>query len=226
MINSPLDITWHTGLVALWLILVGGLSEGARRLGCSPETTRKIVHIGAGHVILFAWWLAIPMWIGVLASVLFAGVALMSYRLPILPGINSVGRKSLGTFFYALSIGLVIGWFWPLQQPFYAVIGILIMCWGDGLAALVGQRWGRHPYQLLSEKKSWEGSLTMLVVSFGVTAVVLVPLQGMDWPTWAVAGCVAIAATVLEAFSKLGIDNLSVPVGAAALAFGLNSLWL
>ncbi|MEO0456234.1 MAG: diacylglycerol/polyprenol kinase family protein [Cyanobacteria bacterium P01_A01_bin.114] len=226
MMNASLEIAWHTGLVALWLLLVGGLSEGARRLGYSPEITRKIVHIGAGHVILFAWWLAIPMWIGLLASVLFAGIALASYRLPILPGINSVGRKSLGTFFYALSIGLVIGWFWPLHQPFYGVIGILIMCWGDGLAALIGQRWGRHPYQLLSEKKSWEGSLTMLIISFGVTAAVLIPIQGSIWQTWAVSGCVAIAATILEAFSKLGIDNLSVPIGAAALAFGLNLLWL
>jgi len=33
---------------------------------------------------------------------------------------------------------------------------------------------------------------------------------------------VAVIATALEAFSLLGIDNLTVPLGSAALAFFLN----
>ncbi|NEP17334.1 MAG: phosphatidate cytidylyltransferase [Leptolyngbya sp. SIO4C1] len=218
-------MAWQIGIVAVWLGTVGGLSEAARRLGYEAELTRKIVHIGAGHVILLAWWLAIPAWMGIAASVFFAGVALLSYQLPILPGINSVGRKSLGTFFYAVSIGLVMGWFWPLQQPYYGVIGILVMCWGDGLAALVGQRWGRHPYQLLGEKKSWEGSLAMLLTSAVVILAVLASIQGLSWQTGGVALTAAIAATGLEAFSKLGVDNLSVPVGTAAIAFSLNTFF-
>ena len=35
---------------------------------------------------------------------------------------------------------------------------------------------------------------------------------------------IALFATALEAFSKLGIDNLTVPVGSAALCFYLNQL--
>lgn len=207
-----------------WLAVVGGLSEGLRRLGYEAELTRKVVHIGAGHVILFAWWLAIPAWIGMVASGLFSAVALLSYRLPILPGINSVGRKSLGTFFYAVSIGLLIAWFWPLQQPHYAAIGILTMTWGDGLAALVGQRFGQHPYQIWGEKKSWEGSLTMLLVSYAVCGGVLLAVQGGGMATWGAALAGAIAATLLESASKYGIDNLSVPLGTAAVCFGLNYL--
>ena len=110
---SPLLI--QCAIVLLWLAIVGGVSEALRRLGYGPEITRKVVHIGAGHVILLAWWMAVPAWIGIVASVLFSGVALLSYQFPLLPGINSVGRKSLGTFFYAISIGLLIFWFWPLQ---------------------------------------------------------------------------------------------------------------
>ncbi|MBE9078858.1 phosphatidate cytidylyltransferase [Romeria aff. gracilis LEGE 07310] len=210
--------------VLAWLGLVGIASEVARRLGTDTELTRKIVHIGAGHVILIAWWLAIPAAIGIVASVLFSGIALLSYRLPILPGVNSVGRKSLGTFFYAASMGLLMAWFWPLGQPQYAALGILIMTWGDGLAALVGQRYGQHLYQIWGEKKSWEGSLTMAAVSFAVGAAVLFNTQGASWQTWGVAVAVAIAATLLEAISKLGIDNLTVPLGTAALAFWLNQL--
>jgi phytol kinase len=32
-------------------------------------------------------------------------------------------------------------------------------------------------------------------------------------------------ATAMEAFSKLGIDNLTVPLSSAALAFFLNQYW-
>ena len=195
-----------------------------RRIGAQPEITRKIVHIGAGHVILIAWWMNVPAWAGIAASVLFSGVALLSYRFPLLPGINGVGRESLGTFFYALSIGLLIIWFWPLQQPQYAAIGILIMTWGDALAALVGQRLGAHPYQIWGEKKSLEGSLTMLGVSYLVCMAVLLAVQTPTPITWAIAGASAIAATILEAISKYGIDNLSVPLGSAAVCYWLTQL--
>ena len=221
---SPLLI--QCAIVLLWLAIVGGVSEALRRLGYGPEITRKVVHIGAGHVILLAWWMAVPAWIGIMASVLFSGVALLSYQFPLLPGINSVGRKSLGTFFYAISIGLLILWFWPLQQPQYAAIGILTMTWGDGLAALIGQRYGQHPYQVWGEKKSWEGSLTMLLVSYAVCASVLFGVQGAIAATWWIAGAAAITATALESASKYGVDNLSVPLGAAAVCFWLGQVQL
>ena len=70
--------SWQVGLVLAWLLLIGSVSEGARRSGFGPEITRKIVHIGAGHVILLAWWFMLPAWMGVAASVVFAGVALVS----------------------------------------------------------------------------------------------------------------------------------------------------
>lgn len=215
---------WQVGMVLAWLLLIGGVSEGARRLGCGPEITRKIVHIGAGHVILLAWWSMLPAWMGVAAAVMFAGVALVSYKLPILPGINSVGRRSWGTFFYAVSIGVLMGWCWPQGYPYFGVVGILIMCWGDGLAALVGQRWGSHSYKVWGEQKSWEGSLTMAVASALVVLMVLGGLQGVTWSLAGTAVGVAIASTILEAVSKYGIDNLTVPVGAAATALGLT--WL
>jgi len=215
----------QAALVVAWLALVGGVSEAARRLGYSPEITRKIVHIGAGQVILIAWWLVVPAWAGIAASVVFSGVALLSYRLPLLPGINGVGRQSWGTFFYAVSIGVLVAWFWPLAVPEYAVIGILTMTWGDGLAALIGQRFGAHPYQVWGEKKSWEGSCGMLVVSYCVCALVLLAVQGPVLATWLVAGVGAVIATILESASKYGIDNLSVPLGTAAVCFWLNQLF-
>lgn len=209
-------------VVVAWISFIALLALCLDRWGnAEAELVRKVVHIGTGNVILLAWWLDMPAQIGIGASILFSLVTLLSYRFPLLPGIDSVGRKSLGTFFYAVSIGILIALFWQ-TYPQYAAIGILVMTWGDGLAALIGQRWGRHVYKIGGIQKSWEGSLTMFGVSSIVSALVLLGVQGPVWQTWIVSLAIALTATSLEAFSKLGIDNLTVPIGSATIAFLLN----
>ncbi|NET74518.1 MAG: phosphatidate cytidylyltransferase [Sphaerospermopsis sp. SIO1G2] len=155
------------------------------------------------------------------ASIVASIITLISYILPILPGINSVGRQSLGTFFYAVSIGVLVAIFWDLQQPEYAAIGILTMAWGDGLAALIGKRFGKHKYQVFNANKSWEGSLTVTLVTFLICAMILLITQGNVWQIWLTSILVAIFATALETISVLGIDNLTVPIGSAILAYSL-----
>ncbi len=223
MPEIPTTVWLQISLVGAWLGLILLIAEGLNRFTqTDPEISRKIVHIGTGNVILLAWWLEIPAWMGIAAAVLAGAIALISYFFPILPSVNSVGRQSWGTFFYAVSIGVLIAWFWPLQLPQYAALGILVMTWGDGLAATIGQRFGKHTYQVWGIKKSWEGSLTMFLVSFFVSNLILLAVQGNIWQTWVFAAVVALVATILEAFSKFGIDNLTVPLGSAAIAFFLN----
>jgi len=186
------------------------------------ELTRKIVHIGSGNVLLLAWWLNIPSSVIICAAIIAGIVAIASYFWPILPSINSVGRKSLGTFFYAVSIGVLTLCFWHPEQKYYAVMGILIMAWGDGLAAIIGQRFGKHTYQFLGSQKSLEGSSAMAGAAYVVSSLILISVQGNCWQTWLFSLAIAIFRTALESFSKLGIDNLTVPLGSVALAFALN----
>jgi phytol kinase len=216
------DLGLQVVAVVMWLSLVVAIAEALRRFAhAQPETVRKVVHIGTGNVILIAWWLNIPAWAGIAASILFSLVTLLSYRFALLPDLNNVGRKSLGTFFYAVSIGVLISGFWQ-TAPYYAVMGVLIMTWGDGWAALIGQRWGQHVYKLWGMQKSWEGSLAMALVSYCVSSAVLLAVQGNIWQTWLVSLPVALIATGLESFSKFGVDNLTVPLGSAIAAFLLN----
>lgn len=105
-------------------------------------------------------------------------------------------------------------------------MGILTMTWGDGMAALIGQAYGHHSYEVWGIQKSWEGSTAMLFASFLAGAVVLIIAQGLTATSVAIALLAAGFATVLEAFSKLGIDNLTVPLGSAFLAYGLSLWWL
>jgi phytol kinase len=160
------------------------------------------------------------------AAIVAAGIAIASRWLAILPSVNGIGRDSWGTLFYAISIGVSIGCFFAQDQPQLAAIGIGVMAWGDGLAAIVGQKFGRHRYRVWGMVKSWEGSLTMLVASFVVIVLVLGFVSGFGWPVWAIAAIVAPIATLLEAFSKWGIDNLTVPLGSAIVTLYLQNLWL
>jgi len=215
----------QVAIVGAWLATVSLTAATVKRyVANDSEVLRKVVHIGTGNVILLAWWLHIPASVGISASILASATTLLSYKLPILPGINSVGRQSLGTFFYSLSIGLLIAWFWFREQQHYAVLGVLVMTWGDGLAALIGKRFGQHHYEIWGMQKSWEGSLTMALVTYIVSSLILLAVQGNVWQTWVVSFVVAAFATGLEAVSIFGIDNLTVPLGSAAIAFTLIQL--
>jgi phytol kinase len=211
--------------VSVWLGLVLLAAELVARFGPEDrEISRKIVHIGVGNVILLAWWLDIPAWVGVSAAFAASIVTLSSYWYPVLASVSEVGRKSFGTFFYSVSIGIVIAYFWPLGLSAHAVLGVLVMTWGDGLAALVGRRFGKHLYQVWGMTKSWEGTGMMAIASLIVSSTILFWVYGFSWPIAMIALLVALIATGLEAFSKFGIDNLTVPLGSAFVSFGLIQL--
>ena len=206
-------------LVFLYLAFLVFLAETLKRfITEDPELTRKIVHIGSGNVILLAWWLDISTIVIVAAAAIASIIALISYFIPILPSINSVGRQSLGTLFYALSIGILASWFWQ-DRPQYTAIGILVMAWGDGMAAIIGQRFGKHSYQVFNITKSWEGSLAMAIATFVVTGTILWAVEGINWQIGLISLITALVATSLEAFSKLGIDNFTVPLASAVCCF-------
>ncbi len=213
------NFAYPLGAVFIYLAILVVLAETLSRLiPNDPELTRKVVHIGSGNVILLAWWLDISTEVIVSAAIIAAAIAVTSYIIPILPSIESVGRKSFGTLFYAISIGVLSAYFWQ-DSPQYTAIGILTMAWGDGMAAIIGQRFGKHTYQVFQITKSWEGSLAMAGASFAVTGLILWLVEGNSWQIWSISLVVALVATILEAFSKLGIDNLTVPLSSAALCF-------
>lgn len=211
--------------VAVYLGVIVLISESLSRFwAVDAEITRKVVHIGTGNVILLAWWLQIPGWVGIGASILASIFTLVSYKLPILPGVNSVGRKSLGTFFYAVSMGILVWYFWGINQPQYAAIGILTMSYGDGMAALIGQRFGKHSYKVGGMTKSWEGSITMFLVSYAICNIILIFSFSNTLQISFISIVLAIFATGLESLSWWGVDNLTVPVGSAFISYILVSL--
>jgi phytol kinase len=88
------------------------------------------------------------------------------------------------------------------------------MAYGDAAASIVGQRWGRRKYKLVAQK-SLEGSAAMFLFSFVSLSAGLVffsffyNFAVLDKIVATLAA--AAVATVVEGFSPMGFDNLTVP---------------
>ena len=110
-------------------------------------------------------------------------------------------------------------------EPPVAAAGLAMLMVGDGAAAVVGRRFGRHTWP--GGAKSAEGTLAFAVTAFGVgLAVVFWPLP-TSGARLTVAAC-AVGAVVGAAVEALPVplnDNVRVPLVAGAamagvLAFG------
>jgi phytol kinase len=88
------------------------------------------------------------------------------------------------------------------------------MTWGDALAAVAGRRIGKHRYSVAGSTRSLEGSGVMFLASWVATLVpllVLAPASVSVGTAMVTAGVTALGATIVEAVSPWGIDNLTVP---------------
>mgnify|MGYP006894306304 FL=1 len=88
----------------------------------------------------------------------------------------------------------------------------MIMGYGDGLAALIGAKWGKRKLPLSFASKSYLGSLVMAVVSFIVTFIGLVAFTSVGLPTVVLVSLVVgLLCSAAEAVTPFGLDNTTVP---------------
>ncbi|PKM60465.1 MAG: hypothetical protein CVU99_07955 [Firmicutes bacterium HGW-Firmicutes-4] len=195
------------------------LAKFLERFG--KEASRKAVHI-----LVCNWWLLAmvffdsPIWAAVVPAC-FVVLNYLSYRFQLFSSMErGAGKGDLGTVYYAISLLiLVMISFGPLENPVVGGVGILIMGYGDGLAAVVGTRWPIKPYQILGSEKTLSGSLTMFGASFLVTLILLAATgQSQDLIP---AIILAVLATGLEALTPQGLDNLTVPLVSAGAYYFL-----
>lgn len=181
----------------------------------SIEVSRKIIHIGTG--VMIAFWPFFLNWTVIqLLSVALLAVVLVSYKFHLFKSIHSVERITRGEVLYPIGIGLC-----ALLEPTVWVFtaAILHLALADGLAAIVGVKYGKkNSYQLLSHGKSLAGSLAFLATSFAIftAASFLVSDQALPhlygWFLWS-----ALVLTIVENISWYGLDDITVPLGVIIL---------
>ena len=196
-----------------WLFFIFCLASLCRqKLPNQKELTRKIVHIGTGPIIPFAWWFEVPKEIAIPIASIITIILFVNYRYRLVPSIEDIERKSFGTIAYGLSITLLIILFWP-ENAAAVSAGVLVMALGDGFAGLIGKKVNSKSWKILDQKKSIAGTLTMTIttgiVLIGITLITNTPFNMIK------ILLVTFLAVALEQLSFRGIDNLTVPLGVA-----------
>ena len=182
----------------------------------SKEIVRKIIHIGIGPLIPIAQFLKIDQNSALIFTGIVSLTVLINYTYKIFPTIEDVERKSYGTFFYCLSLFILISLFWN-KDPYALITGFFIMTFGDGLAGLLGKSFNSKNWIFFKQKKSLFGTSTMFLTSLIVVCSIGYAQQKSFNLNYFV---IAFLATFLEQFSVLGIDNFIVPI-SSALCFNL-----
>jgi len=205
--------------VAAWLSLLSGAALLLRhRWPEQREWSRKLVHIGAGPVVLIAWAFGVERLIAVPAAGAITLLAALNHRVRVLPAIEDVERRSYGTIAYGASITLLL-WIWWPAQPATVAAGVLVMAFGDGLAGLLGPLIPSPCWTVFGERRSLVGTAAMGIASLTVL-LSLGLLGGGPAPAW--IALIALVATALEQWALLGIDNFSVPLAVAGLWWWLS----
>lgn len=196
--------------VVVVLCLLIGCELYWRRHQLHSELSRKFIHITVGSFV--ASW---PFFLGwgqiQLLSVAFLIVVSVSKYLKIFQAIHSVQRPTWGELFFALAVGLTT---LVHQNKYLFAAALLHMSLADGLAAIVGTRYGKSSrYYVANHVKSVVGSATFILVSllilagYGlVTGVTLQPY---------ILLAIAFSTAAVENIGIYGFDNLLVPLMVA-----------
>lgn len=233
-----------TFLAALaWLRL---MDAAAHRGLISQRLSRKLIHIGTGPLFVLCWllfsespqarWLAalVPLAITGQFALVGLGIVKDSAAVQAMSRTGDPREILRGPLYYGLVFVVTTLAFWA-HSP-VGIMALMLMCGGDGLADVVGRRWGRAKLPWAPEK-SWAGSAGMLLggyaLAFGVVALFnglgafdpALPLGG----TAIAIGAVALVATAVESLPYHDVDNVTVTLAAILTAWALmnpSGVWV
>lgn len=228
----------HNNILALALTFLISLvwlrlnDFAAARCWVSSRLSRKIIHIGTGPLFVLCWllfdnapeapYLAALVPLLITAQFALIGLGLWRDDAAVQAMSRTGDRREIlrGPLFYGLIFVLLTVLYWKSPA---GVVALMLLCGGDGIADLVGRRWGRHPLPW-SRRKTWEGSLAVFLGGWLLAAAVLGAYVAAGafpapWAAYLVPlTAVAFAAAVVESLPLEEIDNLTVPLAAVLLA--------
>ena len=199
------------GLVIAFAFVLG------KKTTISSETMRKIIHIGVSN-----WWFLELNFFTTLSYALVGPIffIISNSLFTFLDWGRFVGmndkKRNYGLIYFPVTLLLMVIFQYQGILPTVAcTVGVLVMGYGDGLAALIGRKWGKRKLNIPSGGKTWLGTLVMFLVSFLITFVALMIASFSPMSALGVALLVGVVSAFVEAVTPLGLDNLTVPLLAA-----------
>ncbi len=222
--------------LAPWLLVVATLAAAwvgrlRVRRGVVTPYTRKIFHLvifSLAGVLQLTGGLSLVMLYGSVVACVVLYAVWRGEGFPFYEALARPTDRPHRTLFVLVPLATtaVGGVLANLLFPTTAFIGYLVTGWGDAVGEPVGTAWGRHRYRVPSlagvpATRSLEGSSAVFLVSFAAAFLGLAAAGLPGGRAFGVALACAAGSTAVEAVSSHGLDNLTLQVAAAGIAFWL-----
>lgn len=199
----------------LFVALVLYSAKAFNRFG--EEASRKYAHI-----MLSNWWFILMYFFDnmLLASIVptsFVIINYISYKKNLIKTIERSKQDGLGTVYYAISLlVLTLLSYGVFHNPELGLVGVLVMGYADGFAAVMGINIKSKQFTIGKTKKSVVGCLAMAIFTFLIFSIFLAVNAVSLWGIKAIG--IALLLTVVEVVSIKGTDNITVPILATLIA--------
>ncbi len=230
MLNNNLVALTLTVLIAVAWLRINDFF--AHRGWITSAISRKIIHIGTGPIFVLCWllftespsarWLAALVPLAITLQFALVGTGVIKDPSAVEAMSRTGDRREIlrGPLYYGVAFIVLTLVFWR-NSPI-GMIGLMLLCGGDGLADIVGKRVGgiRLPW---SGKKTLAGSITMLVGGFLFAALVLWVFVGQGYFPSPMAryiipiGVIALGTTLIESLPFTDVDNITIPLVSALI---------
>jgi phytol kinase len=230
MLTSSLLALIITFVVALAFLRINDFA--AHRGWISSRLSRKIIHIGTGPIFVLCWLLFPGKPIDRYLAALVPGLITIQFALVGLgilkdeAAVQAMSRSGnpreilKGPLFYGLVFILLTVVYW-MDSPI-GMTGLMLMCGGDGLADIIGRRWGQAKIPW-SNTKSWAGSFGMLVGGWSTAVVIMLVYVNIGIFSGQInqyllpLTLIALVGTLIESLPLKDIDNITVTASAVIL---------
>lgn len=222
--------------LAAALVWLRGNDFAAQRGWIDSQLSRKIIHTGTGPIFVVCWLLFDDAPNARYLAAVVPGIITLQFILVGLeiikdkPAVQAMSRSGnpreilRGPLFYGIVFVLATTIFW-VDSP-TGIIALMLMCGGDGLADILGRRWGKVKLPW-SKDKSWVGSLGMFAGGWIFAMVILaIFISNGNFPDslseyLAPVTIIAFLGTLVESLPIKDVDNLTVTTVAALLGMQL-----
>ncbi len=243
--NSLIQDLVATGLsFALMLVWLRSMDTLAERRLIDQRLSRKLIHIGTGPFFLICWnlfseagharWFAALVPAAITLQFAAVGLGLMEDQAAVQAMSRTGDRREIlqGPLYYGIIFVLATLIFWR-ESP-VGILALMILCGGDGLADVIGRRFGKRKLPWAADK-SWIGSTAMLLGSYAFGLVMVLAFHA--WGYFQLPGplndtlfavfIVSLVATIVESLPLEHIDNVTVFLAglAASAALILSGWW-
>ncbi len=204
----------------------------AHRGWISGHLSRKIIHIGTGPIFVLCWLLfneapsarflaaLVPGLITV--QFLFVGLGIIKDEAAVKAMSRTGNPKEIlrGPLFYGIIFVVLTIIYWK-GSPI-GMVALMLMCGGDGLADVIGRRFGRMKLPWAKDK-SWLGSLAMFLGGWLFALGILgVYIQAGIFPGplsnyLPAITLIALAGTATESLPINDLDNITITLTAVFL---------